>query len=47
MVFMFRAGAAWTLSDRGSATCGVDTCDRYLARGDRITFARIGIGSSF
>jgi hypothetical protein len=47
LVLLVRAGAAWALSGRGSAACGVDTCDRYLARGDRITFARIGIGSSF
>jgi hypothetical protein len=47
LVLMFRAGAAWALSNRGSANCGVDTCDHYVARGDRITFARIGIGSSF
>jgi hypothetical protein len=47
LVLLFRAGAAWALSDRGNATCGIDTCDSHLVRGDRIIFARLGIGSSF
>ncbi|HEY5088724.1 MAG TPA: hypothetical protein VIK30_02075 [Polyangia bacterium] len=46
-VLLFRAGAAWALSNRGVPACGTDTCDTYLARGDRFTFARLGVGSSF
>ncbi len=46
-VLLFRAGAAWALGDRGGPMCGVDTCTPYLARGDRITFVRLGIGGSF
>ena len=41
-VLLFRAGAAWALSSRGVPACGTDTCDTYLARGDRFTFARLG-----
>lgn len=47
LVLLFRAGAAWALSNRGTATCGVDTCDPHLVRGDRLVFVRAGIGSSF
>jgi hypothetical protein len=46
-VILFRAGAAWAVRGEGRATCGTDTCDPYLARGDRITFARLGLGTSF
>ena len=47
VVLLFRAGAAWALRAQGGPMCGIETCDRYLARGDRILFARLGVGSSF
>lgn len=46
-VILFRAGAAWAIGGEGSAACPTRSCDSYLARGDRITFARLGVGSSF
>jgi len=46
-VLLLRVGAAWALADRGSQMCGVDTCNTYLSRGDRVLFARFGLGGSF
>ena len=46
-VILLRAGAAWALADRGSPMCGIDTCNPYLARGDRVLFARLGLGGSY